>query len=427
MTTVIKADRLIDGTGAAATADPVVVVSDGVVTGVFSGQAPDGTAPDDAIELDYRGCSLLPGLIDAHVHLNFPGDGTSLEESMQEMDGVLVATAASNARRALEAGITTVRDTGCRHATAFEARRALRLGYGAGANVLACGQPITITGGHTWYLGGEADGVDELRRKVRDMCKLGADAIKVMASGGGTLNTISWLPSFRPAELAAIVDEAHRLDRRVTAHCLCAQAIRSAVLAGVDQLEHAGFIVDEAGNQRFDRRVAEEVAGANVPVTSTLAVGGYVVRTMQELPDRTPAEQELLDRWNVMLDDNLSQFRQMREAGVRFVAGTDAGWRYTPIDGLPEELDLMIRGGMTGLQAINAATGYSATALGIDDHVGVVKPGMDADLLAVAGDPTVDINRLRDVRMVMQRGAVRVAGGAPVRSLGAPSPKRLGP
>ena len=113
---------------------------------------------------------------------------------------MLVATAAFGSARALAAGITTVRDVGAARATVFDVRRAQAMGHGHGARILACGQPITITGGHTWYLGGEADGEEALRRKVREMCKLGADFIKVMASGGGTLGTQSWLPSFRPAE-----------------------------------------------------------------------------------------------------------------------------------------------------------------------------------------------------------------------------------
>jgi imidazolonepropionase-like amidohydrolase len=419
-TTVLTADRLIDGTGAAPLDDPVVVVTGGTVTEVFQGRAPEGSLPADAITLDYRGCTLLPGLIDAHVHLNFSGDGTSLEELMREPDGVLVAAGAYNARRALEAGITTVRDTGCRQSTAFELRRALDLGIGVGPRLLACGQPITITGGHTWYMGGVADGEDALRRKVRDMCKLGADAIKVMASGGGTLNTISWLPSFRPAELAAIVDEAHRLNRKVTAHALCAEAIESAVAAGVDQLEHAGFIADEAGHQVFDAAVAEKVAAAGVPVTSTLSVGGFVVKTMEGRSERTEPEQALLDRWDVMLEENLEQFRQMRAAGVDFVAGTDAGWRFTPFDGLPEELVLMERGGMSALEAITSGTGGAAVALGIDGQVGTVCPGRAADLIAVDGNPLADLNRLRDLRLVLQGGRIRMADGA-LRPLGPPT------
>ena len=370
MTTVIRADRLIDGTGAAPLNDAVLVVDQGRIVGVFQGHAPDSLVGNAAQTLDCRGCTIMPGLIDAHVHLNLPGDGTTLEEAVREADGTLVATATFAVTRALAAGITTLRDVGAARSTVFEVRRAMELEHGHGARIVAGGQPITITGGHTWYLGGEADGVEGVRLKVRSMAKLGADFIKVMASGGGTVNTMSWLPSFRREELAAIADEAHRQGRMVTAHCLCAASSDDAVAAGIDQIEHAGFIVDAAGNQEFVPATADRIAKAGVPVTATLAVGGYFIKIMSAKEQRTPAEQTLLDRWRRMHDQNLSQFRKMHEAGVKFIAGTDAGWRYTPVEGLPLEIALMHQGGLSTMQAITAATGACAKVIGIDDKVG---------------------------------------------------------
>ncbi len=407
MTTLIRADRLIDGTGAAPIDDAVLVLEHGKVVGIFQGQAPAGLVPQGAEILDYTGCTILPGLIDTHVHLNLPGDGTTLEEAMREAEGVLVATSTFAAARALAAGITTVRDVGGFGNTVMQLRRALELGHGHGSRILACGQPITITGGHTWYFGGEADGEEALRRKVRAMAKLGADFIKVMASGGGTLNTISWRPSFRREELAALADEAHRLGRKITAHCLCAESSEFVVDAGFDQIEHAGFIVDAKGRQEFVPSVAEKVARAGVPVTSTLAVGGSVLRTMEARPSLAPAEQALLDRWRKMHEDNLSQFRKMHEAGVQFVAGTDAGWRFTPFDGLPLEIELMHEGGMSAMQAIVAATGGAARVLGIEDKLGTLASGLAADAIVVAGNPLEDLARLREVRLVIQAGKVR--------------------
>ena len=178
--------------------------------------------------IDLRGCTILPGLIDAHVHLNLPGDGTTFEEAMRERDEVLVANAAFSSAVSLRAGITTLRDTGSRGMTTFGLRRAFELGIAPGPRLLLCGQSITITGGHTWYFGGEADGPDALRQKVRLLIKHGADFIKVISGGGGTPNTTPWLPSFDSDEMRSIVDTAHRLGRRVTAHCLCAEATRVA-------------------------------------------------------------------------------------------------------------------------------------------------------------------------------------------------------
>jgi len=407
MTLVVKADRLIDGTGAAPIEAAVLVIEAGLIGDVFQGRLPEGRVPEGVETLDLRGCTVLPGMIDTHVHLNMPGDGSMLEVVVRETDGVLVATSAFSAARALDAGITTVRDVGGARRTVFDARRALELGHGHGARILACGQPITITGGHTWYFGGEADGEEELRAKVREMAKLGADFIKVMASGGGTVNTMSWLPSYSPRELAALVDEAHRQGRKITAHCLCAEATDWVVDAGFDGIEHGGFLVDKVGHQEYVPATADKVARAGIPVTSTLAVGGFTLKAMRAIAHRTPAEQMTLDRWLRMFDENLYQFRRMRDAGVTWVAGTDAGWRFTTIEGLPLELELMQQGGFSALEAITAGTGLAARVLGIEDKVGTLKPGMVADVIAVAGNPLDELSRLGDIRMVMQGGQIR--------------------
>lgn len=410
MTTFIRADRLIDGTGAAPVENAVLKIEDGRIAAVIP--AGESAGLGDADILDFPGCTILPGLIDTHVHLNLPGDGTILEDAMRETEGVLLATSAHSALTALRAGITTVRDLGAAGRTSIDLRRALQLGYGEGARVVACGQPITITGGHTWYFGGEADGVDNLRRKVRELCKLGADFIKVMASGGGTIGTISYKPSFSQDELDVIVEEAHALGRKATAHCLCAESIDAAIHAGFDQIEHAGFIADARGNQAFDPAVAERLARSGIPVTSTLAVGGAVLKTLQAKDELTAAEQAMLTRWIKMHGDNLAQFRTLREMGVRFVAGTDAGWRFTAFDHLPLEMALMREGGMTALEAIHAATGFAAEVIDIADEVGTLKAGLAADVIVVEGDPSADLGALERLKLVLQGGQPRHFGKA---------------
>jgi imidazolonepropionase-like amidohydrolase len=414
MMKVLKAALLIDGTGAPPVERSALVVEGAKIVGVFRGEPPDSLVPADAETLDFPGCTIMPGLIDAHVHLNLPGDGTLLEDVVKEPDGVLVATSTFWAARALAAGITTLRDLGGARSTVFHLRRALELGHGHGSRILACGQPITVTGGHTWYFGGEADGEAGLRLKVREMAKLGADFIKVMASGGGTVNTMSWLSSFSPAELAAIVDESHRLGRKVTAHCLCAQSIEDAVDAGVDQIEHAGFIVDRDGNQKFVPAVGDKLAKSGIPVTGTLAVGGSAIRAMRAKDHRSPAEEAFLERWKRMFADNMLQFNKLREAGVRFVAGTDGGWRFTPVDGLPLEIELMHQGGLTAMEALVAATGFAAKVLGVDDTLGTLTAGLAADVIVIPGNPLDDLGTLNAPRWVMQGGVVRSTDGRAV-------------
>lgn len=405
--TVIRAGRLIDGSGRPPLEAPVIVVRGTKIEAVLQGEPPAGVLERAGRVLDLPDCTVLPGLIDMHVHLNMPGDGTPADEWMHEPDGVLGAQAAFAAQTALDAGITTVRDCGSRGDTAFDLRRARELGYGRGSRLVLSGQPITITGGHGWWLGGEADGPEGLRRKVRSLVKSRADFIKVLGSGGGTPNTISWQPSFRREEFTALVDESHRLGRPITIHCLNAAAIEMAVEAGADQIEHAGFIVDDYGNQEYVPAVGDKLAAAGVAITSTLAVGGYCVLRMREKESLTPEEEAFLRRWEMMLEANLGQLAKMHEAGVPVVAGTDAGWRFTPFDGLPEELALMCRSGMPAMDVILAATSRAAAVMGREHEIGSVTGGLEADLIAVLGDPLSDIRKLCDLRLVMQAGVVR--------------------
>lgn len=406
VTTVLLADRLIDGTGAPAIEDPVVIVDDGKITDVRQGQVP----PAGATVLDYRGATLLPGLIDAHVHLNLPGNG-GVFEVLEHGDAFVAAATADAARTALHAGITTVRDVGSRGATAFDVREALLQGFGEGPRMLVTGPPMTITGGHCWYFGGEADGVDGVRRRVRELIKAGADWIKVIGSGGGTPRTQSHRASYSAGEVAAIADEAHRFGVKVTMHCLCAEAMENAVTGGVDGIEHGWFFVDEGRDQVFAPDLADRIATAGITITSTLAVGYAIIAAFEDRDDLTAEEREYLDGWRRTRDATIAQFGRLREHGVRFIGGTDAGWRFTRFDSLPVEAYLMTEGGMTAEQAVAACTGDSADLLGIAGQTGRVAAGLAADLIAVGGDPRGDLRRLSDVRLVMQGGAVKVGHG----------------
>ena len=409
---IVRASRLIDGTGAPPIARPTVVIHRGRIHAIYGGAAaPKDDRPAGTPELDLAGHTLLPGLIDAHVHLVLPGDGTPFETSVRETDGVLLATAIHNAQTALRAGITTLRDCGSMRDTTLEIRRAQRLGYAVVPRLHLCRCPMTITGGHCWYFGGEADGPEGVRQMVRRLVKAGVDFIKMMASGGGTLGTYSSRPSYTVEELRAAVDEAHRLDRRVGIHCTCADATRNAVAAGADHIEHALFLTDEQGHQRFEAEVADAVAQRKIPVTSTLCVGHFLVDALSARDGATPEERAALERWRRMNDANTQNAGRMRQAGVGYVAGTDAGWRFTPFDGLVRELELLHEAGMSTGDAIAAATSANAAAMGIAGEVGALRDGLRADMIAVAGDPLEDLRALRRPAMVMLGGAPVVRPG----------------
>jgi len=245
---------------------------------------------------------------------------------------------------------------------------------------------------------------------VRGLLKMGVDYIKIMGTGGGTVGTIVWRPSFSADELRAAVDEAHRLERRVGIHSLCAEGTRYALAAGADQIEHASFLIDAEGHQAFDSSVADELARARTPVTTTLCVGYYVIAALEAREHLTPPDQILLETWRRIFDDTLDNARRMRKAGVRFVAGTDAGWRFTPFDGLVTEMTLLCEVGCSPGDAILAATSTAAQAMGIDRETGTLQEGRVADLIAVPGDPLGDLGALRRTSLVMKGGALVLAG-----------------
>lgn len=414
---VIRAARLLDGATGAPVENPTVVVHNNIIHGIYQGHVPEGRWPRDAHVIDLGAQTLLPGLIDAHVHLVLPGDGTPFETMVREPEGVFVAVAARNARTALDAGITTLRDCGGMRQTTFELRRAQHLGYAQLPRLHLCGQPLTISGGHCWSFGGEADGPDALRRAVRRLVKSGADYIKIMATGGGTAGTIMWRPAYSREELRAAVEEAHRLNRRVGIHSLCGEATGDALAAETDQIEHAAFLIDAAGHQKFDPAIADRLAAAKMPVTTTLCVGHYLIDALEARTDRTPADQALLDTWRRVFADTLDNGRRLRAAGVSFVAGTDAGWRFTPFNALVTEMELLREAGCSAGESIMAATSAPANAMGIGEETGTLREGMAADLIAVPGDPLADLEALRHPTIVMRQGTL-VTGGSSRRTPG---------
>ncbi len=399
---LLTADRVIPGpAGAPPIEGGAVLVEAGRIVRVGRLADFDGDGSD---RIDLSGHTLMPGLIDAHVHLALPGDGTPFTAyALDQPAGVHMAVAVKNAATALRAGITTLKDCGGPGTLTFELRRAGELGHAQVPRLHLCGRPLTIRGGHCWYFGGECGGRDGVAEMVREVSKQGADYIKAMGSGGGTPHTMSWLPAFTPAELARMADEAHRLGRRLAVHCLCGAATMQALAAGVDVIEHCGFITGPDTPQRFDPAVAEAVARAGVPVCPTLSVGDTV---LPHLEGRDRA------RWERMFAENIEQTSQLRAAGVRLIAGTDAGWRFTPFDWVAREMAILQECGLTAAEALASGTSAAADALGIARETGSLAAGLAADVIAVPGDPLQDLAALRRPAFVMRAGEVIVQHGS---------------
>lgn len=360
---------------------------------------PPGEVPADVRVERLPGATLLPGLIDAHVHLDLPGDGGRFE-ALDEDDTTLAVAAAAHARIALEAGVTTVRDCGSRGRTVLGARQAINKGWFEAATIRSAYTPMTVPRGHTWPMGGEASGIEGCREAVRQHHAAGADFIKVIGSGGGTPGTHSWQPSFSQEELDAIVAEAHGLGLRVTVHCLCGEAMRRAARAGADQVEHGQFYAED-DSLHVEPEVIDAMAAAGVALTPTLIVAHQQVAELEAEADPGPD----LDRWRRMADDWRESAATMHRAGVRLVAGTDAGWRFVGFQALAGEIGQLRAVGLSAGESLRAATSTASEVMALG-KVGRIEAGWQADLLAVDGDPVQDVRALETVRLVVRQGRV---------------------
>jgi imidazolonepropionase-like amidohydrolase len=400
----VKVSLLVDGTGAPPLDDGAVLIRDGRLVEV--GPSAGVARPDGAEVVQFDGQTLLPGLVDCHSHTTFRGDGSTIEETVEDPGELLVLLAAQNTQLALESGVTTLRDNGGRGTTTFAIREGIRRGYIQGPRLLISGRPITVNRGHCWPLGGQAEGADAVRRSVRELAEEGADWIKVMASGGGTKGTDPRQPSYTTEELKAVVQEAHAQDKLVGAHCSCTAAMIRLLDAGADMIIHANFY-DSDGTYRFDPAVAARIADTGTWVNPTLHVCRsriWRLRQLAETRGLTEGERAKLvdqERYWTELSDT---FQRLRQAGVRLAAGSDSGWSYFSFGQFAHEVDAMVEAGAAPAEALASATRLSAEAIGVADQVGTLEVGKAADLLVVDGNPIEDIRALTRVVAVYKDG-----------------------
>jgi len=404
--TVLRATRLLDGTGAAPIADGVVVVVDGQITAAGAARDVDVPTGPNVRAYDYPGCTLLPGLIDCHTHLVFSASDRALDDAIHDSDETLLLRGLANAQAELRCGVTTLRDCGGRGFLTVSLRDAIKRGIVSGPRILAAAMPITTTGGHLNFCGLEADGVHEVIKATRRLCKGGVDFIKVMATGGGmTPGTNPRAPQFSVEELSAIVAEARRLGgRHVAAHCHATAGIRNAVEAGIRTIEHCSWLHPVDGLE-FDPKTVERMVEKGTYVSLTMGSERAAIKPPEQLAEW---QRRAAESWEPHFD----LLRRTVRGGVRFIASSDAGVSRTFFEEYPLTLEVMVsRLDIAPMEAIRATTGRAAEALGIADQVGALLPGRRGDVAVFEGDPLADIRALRNVRAVFRDGATVVEGG----------------
>jgi imidazolonepropionase-like amidohydrolase len=407
--TTMRVGLLVDGLGGSPIPDAAVVIEGERIAwvGEFDRLPPNWSTT----VLDYTSVTALPGLVDAHVHMSLFADGRSYEAMASDSDAIMALAAARNVRTHLVAGITTARDNGARHRLGFDIRLAIERGYFDGPRLLVAGRPITCSGGHFHWCGEEADGEEAIRQSVRRLVDEGADHIKVMASGGGTLGTDPGRASYTVSELATAREVAHDLGRLVTAHCRAREAMDRAVEARLDCIEHGEFL-EADGVARFNPETAQRMLEAGTYLSPTLAAYGWDtilrLRARREVDPLSPDDAATLQQAEETMQGRVECVNRLIELGMgdRIVAGTDAGCFDYSFGHMDYNLDLLVQAGMSPMEAIIAGTRFSAKACGVDSLVGTLEPGKYADVLLVDGDPTLDIGAISNVRAVFKAGAL---------------------
>jgi len=397
VTTAIQGVRVWDGS-ADAPSEPLHVRIEGDrIAGIGSDP---GLLRDAEVLEAPPGSTVLPGLIDAHVHITLDPGLTTIEEQERLAPEAREQGMRDRALAMVRAGITSARDLGGGAWLELELRDQIARGELAGPRLICAGQPITSPGGHCHFWGGEARGPEAVREVVRRQLDHGVDWVKVMATGGvNTKNTRVDQAQLEPDELAALVDEASRGGRSVAAHCHGTQGIRLATAAHVRTIEHCSWAGEKGFGSDFDPALPPVIAAQDTWVSPTVNSGWtrFIERDGKETR---------------FFADMQRAFEGLKEAGARIIASTDAGIPRVEHHHLPRALQIFARyTQFRPVEVLRAATSESAEALRIGDGVGHVREGGAADLLVVDGDPTEDLSALERSRWVFARGRFYEASG----------------
>jgi imidazolonepropionase-like amidohydrolase len=396
--------RLLDGTGAPAMDHAAVLIREKHIVAVGAEQTMD--LPSEGVtKVDLGGMTLLPGLIDCHVHILGDPDPVSKPYTGPYVAGRSILRGAKHARQTLEAGFTTIRDMMAPNEQIFPLRDSIAAGETVGSRILAAGKCITISGGHGTQFGPgnaiEADGPQEVFKAVRQQIRAGADVIKIMATRPAFSPPYRGREAYQVDELVPGIAEAHRAGLRVCAHAHSIVAgIRNAVLAGADSVEH-GSPVDDS--------VLEIMAERGIFLVPTLSVSAALEECLEQ--GTFPYPSEAIEAERRQAAATRQAVARARELGVKIALGSDAAMPRVWHGGNARELELLVDHGLTPMEAIVAGTWNAVQNLGRADELGTIEPGKIADLVVVDGDPLADIRILQDkdrIRLVILEGRIAV-------------------
>ena len=389
---LIRNVNLIDGLGGEPRRGWAVAVEADRIAWIGPAAQAPAFRPESVI--DGGGRSLLPGMINCHVHLCNDGAADLFGQVLNDSIPIATIRSVLNARLTLRAGITTVRDCGAANQIAIEVGKAVDRGLIEGPRVRAAGRVVTMTGGHGHFIGREADGADEVRKAVRAEIKGGASFIKVMATGGVlTPGVDPTQTAFSIEEMQAAVEEAHKAGKPAASHAIGNGGIKNALKAGIDSVEHGFYLDDEAINLALKQE--------SFLVPTLIAVDQIVNNGPSGgIPD-----------WVVRKavgesGHHRESFVMAVKSGVKIAAGTDAGTPFNPHGDLALELAKMVEFGLPPMLALVAATSNAARLLRMQDQIGSVEKGKLADLILVDGDPLHDIGVMRRPSFVMKSGQI---------------------
>ncbi len=392
MKQAITQATVIDGRGKTYNRATIIIHKGKIVE---VGDAREVSIPRDTKKIDGRGLTVLPGLIDCHVHLGLGGEADVIRTIQEDAAGMTLLKAADYAQKTLEAGFTTVRDLGYRDHSIFSLIQAIESHLTPGPRIVAVGLAICMTGGHARFIGRQADGPVDIVTAVREQLAAGATAIKFIASGGVlTPGTTPDSPQLTIEELQAGIGEASRAGRHSAAHAHGSRGMKNAILAGVKSIEHGTLLNREAADLILEHEVFL------VPTLSALA-------TTADNGLECGIPESVVGKAQSMRAKHEASFKKAHQMGIKIAMGTDAGTPFNFHGENAQELERMVALGMTPMEAIQSATSQAANLLNIQDRVGTIEVGKEADLVIVDGNPIRKIGHLlnRDKLVgVMQAG-----------------------